>query len=90
VGAVKILIGRTFLAEEDEGGWAQCMHDLLDDWQKATTREARKNVAHKITTLYGGMGSFGDLCLKSSSPLEKERSLQDAKHRLFDLAFGFR
>jgi hypothetical protein len=69
---------------------AQVMHDLMCDWQDARTREDRGRIAHKITTSYGGAGSWTDLYLGGGAPPEAEDEFRRAKEHLYRLAMGFR
>jgi hypothetical protein len=46
-----LLYLRDTLAQFAYRDWAQAMHDLMHDWQQATTVAERKQVAQRITSM---------------------------------------
>jgi hypothetical protein len=81
---------RDILAKYGYRDDAQVMHDLMCDWQDAKTKEDRREVAWRITTSYGGMGSLNDLYLNRGASPEVESRFQEAKRHLYYRARAFR
>jgi hypothetical protein len=81
---------RDTLAEHGERRDAQVMHDLMRDWQDAKTKDARGQVAHRITASFSGAGSWSDRYLPEGASVEAQDAFQKALESLYTLARSFR
>jgi hypothetical protein len=81
---------RDTLADHGLRTHAQVMHDLLCDWQDAKTRDARRQVAHRITASSSGAGSWSDQYLPDTASAHAQTEFRRALDYLCDLAFSFR
>ena len=81
---------RDTLADHGLRARAQVMHDLMCDWQDAKTRDARRQVAHRITASSSGAGSWSDQYLPEPASAQAQAEFRKALDYLCDLAFSFR
>ena len=70
------------LVSNGAADWSKTINNFEISWESANSDEERKEIARRILSIYGGMGSFSDLVLfREMKVLIKENEYLDELRR---------